>query len=151
MIAMFCIMLIITISVVFRAFSNPLEGQVEIVRLLMLILIMAGLSYTQFQDAHVEVGLIIDRFPIRIRAIFDILAYSLIIASSFIISFYNIQGFFRYIEIGYKSEVLSIPLFPFKLIVAIGLFMWGGEALLKLIKSIFVLRNGESSSQKKVS
>lgn len=143
MITMFMMMLIIALSVLLRAFAHPFSGQVEIVELLMLTLIMAGLSYTQSQDGHVDVGLIVDRFPMRIQAMFDLLACVLIIAVSCVISFYNFQGLARYIEAGYTSQILSIPLFPFKIFVAVGLLLWGLEGLLKLIKTVIVLRNGK--------
>lgn len=146
MITIFVMMIIVTISVILRGFSSPFSGQVEVVELLMLLLIMVGLSYTQSENAHVEIGLIVDKFPIRVQAVFDMIASILIIAVCFVISKANFEGFFSYIEIGYTSSVLSIPLFPFKLIVAIGILLWGLEGILKLIRSVSVFRKGENLS-----
>ncbi|MFC4025283.1 TRAP transporter small permease [Oceanobacillus longus] len=146
MITIFVMMVIVTIAVILRGFSNPFTGQVEAVELLMLTLIMVGLSYTQSENAHIDIGLIVDKFPIRVQAVFDMIASVLMIAVCFIISFFNFEGFFSYVEIGYTSSVLSIPLFPFKLIVAIGMLLWGLEGLLKLIRSFLVFRKGENLS-----
>lgn len=146
MITIFVMMAVVTASVIFRGFSNPFTGQVEVVELLMLTLIMVGLSYTQSEDAHIEIGLIVDRFPIRVQAVFDIIASVLMVAVCIIISIFNFQGFLSYVEIGYTSSVLSIPLFPFKLIVAIGMLLWGIEGILKLIRSFSVLLKGENLS-----
>lgn len=142
-IAIFVMMLVITISVLMRSFGSPLSGQVELVELLMLTLIMVGLSYTQSENGHVDVGLLVDRLPTKVQAVFDILGSLLIIAVSLTISYYNFQGFFNYLNVGFTSQILSIPLSPFKLIVAIGLLLWALEGLLKMAKAIVILRNGK--------
>src|SRR5690625_2621172 len=84
-------MVFITFGVTSRALNHPILGDVEIVQLGMVVLIMLGLAYTQSQNAHISIGLVVDRFPKRIQALLDVLAYVLTFSVSFLIAWIFIE------------------------------------------------------------
>ncbi|PIC62783.1 hypothetical protein CSV79_15285 [Sporosarcina sp. P13] len=133
--------LFITFTVTSRAFGAPILGDVELVQTLMVVLIMFGLAYSQSQDAHISIGLIVDRFSVRVQLVFDVFGYLLTCIICLIIS-----GVFIGVAVGelrgfiITTDLLSIPLFPFKFIIAIGFFLWGMEALLRVILSLINLK-----------
>ena len=102
---------------------------------------MSGISYAQSNNGHVEVGIIVDKLKPKVQATLDIIACILIIFVTFTIAFYNIQGVIKYIELGMTSMVLSIPLFPFKIVIAVGFFFWGIEAIVKFLRTIIMVKN----------
>ena len=39
--------------------------------------------------------------------------------------------------------VLSIPLFPFKIVIAVGFFFWGIEAIVKFLRTIIMVKSNK--------
>jgi TRAP-type C4-dicarboxylate transport system permease small subunit len=130
-------MIFITIGVISRNFFTPLVGDVEIVRLGMIVLIMFSLAYTQKIDGHISIGIIVDKFPKKGQDAFDILGHLLNIVITSTIGF-----IFWGVAINHKStmklstDLLNIPFYPFDFIIAIGFLLWTLVALLKLLRSI---------------
>ncbi|OUM84726.1 MAG: hypothetical protein BAA01_05995 [Bacillus thermozeamaize] len=136
-------MFFITIAVIGRAFHVPVLGDVEVVQLSMVILIMFGLAYSQSRDAHVSIGLLVDRFPPRMQALMDVIGYTLTFIACLVIGWVYLHVAIRYTtEVPQYTDLLEIPLTPFKYIVMIGFFLWGLEALLKVIQSLVHLLKG---------
>lgn len=127
-------MVFIFIAVIAREFNFPILGDVELVQLSMVVLIMFALSYTETENAHISIGLLVDRLPQRAQAILDILANILIAGVSWVFAwvFYH-AAIKEMLGTVIKSALLEIPEFPFKLIIAIGTFLWGLVAISKII------------------
>lgn len=138
-------MIFIFIAVVARSLNSPILGDVELVELSLVILIMFGLSYTETENAHISIGLIVDRLPERMQLIPEILSNLLITSVSWFFAwiFYN-AALKEMLGTVIKSDLLSIPEYPFKLIIAIGTFLWGLVSLFKLIKTIIRLFKGDA-------
>lgn len=137
LITMGMMMLFIAIAVLTRMFFTPIVGDVEIVRLGMVILIMFGLSYTQNIDGHISIGLIVDKLPQKIQYALDIFGSLLNFLITMVIGFIFIGvGMEHKTTMPLSTDLLSIPYYPFDFIIVIGFFMWGLEALLKVITSI---------------
>jgi TRAP-type C4-dicarboxylate transport system permease small subunit len=133
-------MLFITYAVINREFLTPVVGDVEIVQLGMVVLIMFGLAYSQAEDAHVSIGLLVDRFPQRLQHIIDAIAYTFTFAVCLIIGWFTFQAAVNnMVNQRLSTDLLVIPFFPFKFIIAIGFTLWGLEALLKVVQSISAL------------
>lgn len=60
--------LLITVGVVGRAFGKPIIGDVELVQVMMVIVIAAGLAYAQSENAHISIGLVVDKFSPRAQS-----------------------------------------------------------------------------------
>ena len=54
-----------TFAVISRNFHHPIVGDVELLQLGMVVLIMFGLAYSQRQEAHVAIGLLVVVFLLR--------------------------------------------------------------------------------------
>lgn len=127
----------IAVAVISRAIFVPIIGDVELVKLGMVILIMCGLAYTQHVDGHISIGLVVDKLPIKVQKALDVFANLLIMIVAMTISlvFINV-GIKHKTELQLSTDLLSIPFYPFDFIIVLGFAMWSLESLLKLIKSV---------------
>lgn len=130
-------MFFITVAVVSRTFFSPIVGDVEIVRLGMVVLIMFGLAYTQKVDGHISIGLLVDRFPIKWQKALDIFAalLTLIVTITIGFIFIGVSEMHR-VEMPLTTDLLGIAFYPFDFIIVVGFILWGLEALLRLAKAI---------------
>src|SRR5699024_586770 len=106
----------ITISVILRAFNNPITGDYVIVQLLMVILVMTGLPYTQQIKGHVSIDIIVSRFSNNIQIIFDIVAHIFTILVGFTIGSVNILTAIDRYNDSREVDLIHIPIYPFVLI-----------------------------------
>lgn len=136
-------MVFIFISVVARGFNFPILGDVELVQLSLVVMIMFGLSYAESENAHINIGLVVDRLPLRVQAALDILGNILVVVVSWVFAwvFYH-SAMKEMTEQVIKSDLLSIPEFPFKFIIAIGTLLWGLVSLFKIISAVLKLITG---------
>ncbi|MDQ1002906.1 TRAP-type C4-dicarboxylate transport system permease small subunit [Neobacillus niacini] len=149
MIIIFVMMALISLAVIVRAFGKPILGDVELVQFAMIVLIMFGLAYTQKEEAHVSIGLLVDKLSPRVQTILDIFSLILTIVFSWLISFVFYHGAVNEMTgTVIKSTLLSIPHYPFKYIIAIGLFLWGLESLFKIILTFIKLIKGTFEASK---
>lgn len=136
-------MIFITYAVIYREFFTPVVGDVELVQLGMVVLVMFGLAYSQAEDAHISIGLLVDRFPQRIQYMFDIIAFLLTFVICLIIGWVNFEAAVKDMTgMSRSTDLLEIPFYPFKFIIAIGFVLWGLEAFLKVINSIALIIKG---------
>ena len=145
----FGMMLLITIAVVGRSFNSPIMGDVELVQLAMMVIIMFGLGFTQKEGAHISIGLLVDKFSAKIQSILDIFAQLLTTAVCWLLSWVFLNGAVKEMTGQViKSDLLSIPHYPFKFIIMIGLFLWGLESIFKIILTIIKLVKGDIKDTK---
>lgn len=133
-----------TYAVISRNLGAPVVGDVEFMQLGMVVLIMFALAYTQKENAHISIGLLVDRLPNKVQEFIDIISY----LSTFIICL--LIGWVS-LKIGLNSmtgnvkttDLLGVPHFPFRFIIALGFTMWGLEALLKVVRSTVIFFAGK--------
>lgn len=146
---MLLMMLFIAFAAISRAFSFPVIGDIEIVRLGMVVLIMFGLAFTQNTNSHISIGLIVDKFSERTQKLFDFFALILnfIITLTIGIVFINV-GINHMINLKLTTDLLSVPYFYFDFIIVIGFLLWGLEVLLRMI-TIFLslIRKSETTKE----
>lgn len=137
------IAIITTISVVMRFFGSPLLGDVELVQLAMVVLIMGGLAYTQEKEAHIEVDILVNKFPIKVQLFLNIISRLLTAIMAFVIAYIYIQVFFEHLNVTVlKTTLLGIVYYPFDLIIVIGFTTWGLQASLQFFAGIKRFRDG---------
>jgi len=128
--------LLITASVLMRATATPLGGEHELIELMMVTVVMLGLAYTQKTGGHISIGLLVDRLPPRWQAGLDLLAVVLTAATCLLIGWANLRVAYDYATGSPMStDFLSIPLYPFKIVVGLGFWLWGLEAIVGLGES----------------
>lgn len=135
-------MLLISIAVIMRWLKYSLPADVELVVLAMGAVVMFGLAYTQKVHSHISVGLLVDNFSIRWQAAADILTAILTFSVCALIAWANLNVAIDYATTSPTStDYLSIPLWPFKLIVSLGFFLWGLQAIMDIPSILKTVRD----------
>jgi TRAP-type C4-dicarboxylate transport system permease small subunit len=135
-------MLLTTSDVVGRKFfSKTIPGAFEMSEYILAIFILLGAAYTQQVKGHVGVDFITSRLSPRVRAVCQIIT---ILLSLFIITILIWQGWVEGIRERTVSDMLRIPQYPFRLLVAIGGFLLGLELLIDLFGVIGKLKRREA-------
>lgn len=66
--AIAAMMVISTADVLMRkGFHSPIRGSYEFVSLLFVAVVFLGLAYTQSTNEHIQIGVLYDRLPLRVR------------------------------------------------------------------------------------
>ncbi len=128
------LMLITAADVVARdIFNHPVPGTVELSQYLLAVFILLGFAYTQQMKAHVAVSLFTSRLPHHAQLILNIISTLFCLFISYIIAW---QGWA--VGIGEKtvSDMLRVPQYPFRLLVAVAAFLMGLELLIDLGDSL---------------
>ena len=116
-------MLLTTGDVVVRAvWGRHIPGTVELSSYMLAAFILLGVAYTHQVKGHVRVSMLVSRLPERAGLILDLVTTLL---SLFIIAILAYQGWEVGLEERTVSDILRIPQFPFRLLVAVAaLFLW---------------------------
>lgn len=131
-------MFYITFAVLNRQFYKPIIGDVELVQLMMIILIMFGLGYSQSQEAHVSISIIVDRFPEQVQNLIIIIGYILTFIVTMIVAWVTLGIAIDEMKGSSRStDLLEIPFWPFRYVISFGFVLWGLEALKKSLNLIF--------------
>lgn len=135
------LMLLTTGDIIGRKFiSKTIPGTFEISEYILATFILLGAAYTQQVKGHVGVDFLTSRLSPRVRIACEIFTTLL---SLFIISIVIWQGWLEGIRERTVSDMLRIPQYPFRLLVAVGGFLLWLEILIDLINSIGKLKRRE--------
>ncbi|HUL23659.1 MAG TPA: TRAP transporter small permease [Thermodesulfobacteriota bacterium] len=112
-------------------FKRPLNGSVEIVQLLLVVIVYFSLAYTEVRQGHVTMEEVVDRFPRRMKRVlmsimyFAAAVFILILGwRSWILAVQYTKPVFR------VTDVLHLPIAPVVFVMAIGMVLFGLELLL---------------------
>jgi TRAP-type C4-dicarboxylate transport system permease small subunit len=114
-------------------FNRPIPGTVELSRYLLAVFVLLGLAYTQQAKVHVGVSVITSRLPHRAQLILRVVVSFLCLFVSCILVW---QGWVTGIEEKTVSDMLRVPQYPFRLLVAVGAFLTGLELVIDLGDSL---------------
>ena len=137
------IMCILTLEVILRyVFNNPTIWAMETSQLLMCTFIALGGGYTAIQGGHVNVDVIVGKLSGRTRAILDIVTAPLffIFISLFLIKMVEI-GWDSVANLETSGTYFDPPVYPIKILMALGVFLLLIQGLGKLIKDIQLALN----------
>lgn len=139
-VTMTIMMLFTTIAVISRNFGMPIVGDVEIMQLGMIVLIMFALAYTQKEEAHISIGLLVDRMPLKFQHFVDFVSYLITFVICLIIGWVSFNKGLGSMSGNVKStDLLSVPHYPFRFIITLGFLLWALEAFLKSSKALLAL------------
>jgi TRAP-type C4-dicarboxylate transport system permease small subunit len=128
------LMLITATDVLSRdVFNYPVSGTVELSEYMMSVFILLGLAFTQQVKAHVGVSLVTSRLPHRAQLFLNIITT---LISLFIFSILAWQGLVVGIEERTVSDLLRVPQYPFRLLVAVASFFVCLELLIDFGDSV---------------
>jgi TRAP-type C4-dicarboxylate transport system permease small subunit len=128
------LMLLTTGDVIGRSFfRKPIPGTFELSEYILATFILLGAAYTQQVKGHVGVDFVTARLSPHLRTACQIITTLL---SLFIIGIVIWQGWIEGIRERTVSDMLRIPQYPFRLLVAIGGFLLWLELLIDLFSLI---------------
>ncbi len=128
------LMLATAVDVICRnLFNLPMMGVVESSGYFLAVFILLGLGYTEQVKAHVRVTIMTSRLSPRAQLILNIMTT---LVSLFIFSILVWQGLVVGIEERTVSDLLRIPQYPFRLLVAVGAFFVCLELLIDFGDSV---------------
>jgi TRAP-type C4-dicarboxylate transport system permease small subunit len=124
------LMLITAADVVARdLFNHPIPGTIELSQYMLAIFVLLGLAYTQQMKAHVTVSLFTSHLSERTQAILNVFTT---LIGLFIFVILAWQGLVVGFEERTVSDMLRIPQYPFRLLVAAAGFFVLLELLIDL-------------------
>jgi len=94
-------------------FNSPLTGSFELVEFMMVLLIPFSIVYCASENSHVQVDIIVERFPKGIRSFFMFTANLLSLILFLLITWQTVIYVIEEYDSKLTSAVLYIPVFPF--------------------------------------
>ena len=136
------LMLITAADVVGRdVFNHPIPGVIELSQYLLAVSILLGLAYTQQIKGHVGVSMLISRLSARAQLMMSLFGT---LVGLFLFVLLAWQGLVVGLEEKTVSDMLRVPQYPFRLLVAVAAFLTFLELLIDLGSSIQKLGRMES-------
>ena len=124
------LMILTTLDVIGRDVLNfPVPGTVELSQYLLVTFVLLGLAYTQQAKGHVPVSVLTSRLPLWGQLILKITSS---LFGLFIFFLLTWQGWKIAMEERTVSDLLRIPQFPFRILVAVAAFLTFLELLIDL-------------------
>lgn len=114
-------------------FNHPIPGVTELSQYLLAVFILLGLAYTQQIKAHVGVSALTSRLSPPAQFILHVVT-ALLSLFLFIILLW--QGWVVGMEERTVSDMLRIPQYPFRLLVAVAAFLVCLQLLIDLVDSV---------------
>jgi TRAP-type C4-dicarboxylate transport system permease small subunit len=101
-------------------FNHPIPGTVELSQYMLAVFVLLGLAYAQQVKAHVGVSIITSRLPYHIQLLLSVIATLFCLFISCILVW---QGWVIGIEEKTVSDMLRVPQYPFRLLIAVAAFL----------------------------
>jgi TRAP-type C4-dicarboxylate transport system permease small subunit len=137
-----CMLLVVSDVIKREAVIIPIPGVIEMVDLLGAVMMSMGMGYLALVKGHVDVSVLVERFPPRVRAFFDLV-------NSVIIFGFTILLTVGMVEFGILMQVTSqatpflrIPEHPFIYLVAAGLALPCLVFIRDLVSAAIRIRKG---------
>ena len=135
------LMLITAADVVGRdLFNHPIPGVIELSQYLLAVSILLGLAYTQQVKGHVGVSILISRLSARAQIMMNLFGT---LVGLFLFVLLAWQGLVIGLEEKTVSDMVRVPQYPFRLLVAVAAFLTFLELLIDLGSSILKLGRTE--------
>lgn len=129
-------MVLIVANIVYRLFGHVITGSYELSELMIVVAASFALGYAGLTKSHVDVKIIVEKFPERLQAVIETITSFLSMGTWAIIAY---ASAIIMVERWHSelSEMLEVPNGPFRLILLIGLIL---VALVYLVDMISALR-----------
>ncbi len=133
--AIIAVMLLIVFNVILRTtVGTPILGTYEYVGFITVIIIGLAISHCAFQNSHIAVGFIMDKFPERVRIPVDFLIHLASIIFLALSSFHVFKYAQSMVLTGVVSPTTKTPIYPFICMAALGLAVLCAVLLVRMIK-----------------
>ena len=115
--------------------NRPLLGALELSEILLVLLTFGGFAYTELRNGHVDVDVLVERFPPRVRALCETLAALLSTAFWGAIAGRTVVRAIDIHRAGETTANLSIPIGPLVWAAAVGSALFALTLLVRTLAS----------------
>lgn len=137
-ILLFLIIILLVVNTVSRELGYPIEGLNSLSVLVLVAVVYLGLSITEQNDQHAAVEILPESLNKPSRKKLDILISVIKIVSIGIFLYAAVPNLFLSIQSGEAfADVVTIPIWPAKLAIVLGLFVFELQIILNFFKVIF--------------
>ena len=117
----FGMMMLTVLDVILRyLFNSPILGAFEITEFMMVFIVFLSLAYTQSQKGHVSVDIFVTILSERKQLFIELISHIIYFLLLLIITWKSVARAIELMESKEVSGTLSIPVFPFYFVVALG-------------------------------
>jgi TRAP-type C4-dicarboxylate transport system permease small subunit len=118
-------------------FNEPVQGGVELVELLMVIIVACGIAVTTAADDHISVDSLFDKLPSLGQQILRVWAGVISTFVFAILTWQGVNGGIDAVDSRKATSILKVPMSPFQYFLAIGFL---ASFIFSLIQTILLLR-----------
>jgi TRAP-type C4-dicarboxylate transport system permease small subunit len=146
--SIFLMMLLITFDVLGRnLFNHPLVGAQEITEMLMVVTVYCGIAYTQRENGHVGMDLLITKvYKGAMRKIALTIILILAVGVNILVSYFTFQNAIDTYHKGVVSIYLMWPVWFLPLFVSIGSIILSARLFVDWLDELFNTKNIDSNS-----
>lgn len=126
-----------------KTFTAPIQGAYEITEVLLLCTVMASFAYAQSRHAHINMGMVLKRFPRSVALVLYGLMGILSAATAGAVGYAAILQAQSAMERGSVTAVLKIPLVPFYYVEVVAMFIFAIVLLYDAVLAFVATRNDE--------
>ncbi|MDD2554144.1 MAG: TRAP transporter small permease [Desulfotomaculaceae bacterium] len=135
-------MLLVVVNILLRVlFKAPIFGAYEYVGLLTALVIGLALAQCSVQNGHIDVSLVVDLFPARLRDVVGVfinfISMCFLAASSWYVGAYARSMY----DSGLVTPTTQTPIYPFVYLIALGLLVYSLVLLVRSIEYIIKAAN----------
>lgn len=131
------LMVLVAVNVVMRYGLNlPIIWAEDVVGLMLITLIFFALSHCWIEDGHVRMTLLYDRLSGRGRAVLDVLAAGVGLFFWGVLFYQSLLDVSSAMKLHEILDVSGIILWPFRIVLSVGLLMLNLQFILSLIDAL---------------
>lgn len=137
--------LLVVYDIVVRMMGHPTIWGLELSCILLTIITFLGFGYCMLHGGHVKVDIVYAHWSERTKAICDVLTYPFIIATCVVIFIYGGDVAWESLIEGRRStSAWGPPLWISQIVVPIGAFLCGLQALVRWIRDLVTAVTGKN-------
>ena len=126
-------------------FNSPVLGGTELVELLIALTIGLSFSYGQYLKRHIHVEIFYDMIKGRVKTVLDIIIHLICLGVYVLIGYMALLQADYLKGVSMTSQVLLIPAWPFRMVLAIGCFAYCLAIIRDIIGFVRNLIQGKES------
>ncbi|MDR1572100.1 MAG: TRAP transporter small permease [Clostridiales Family XIII bacterium] len=145
----FFLMCMTAIHVILRKVSYfSVPGAMELTELSLVVIVFCAIGYLQSQGGHVRVNMFVDMLPLRARSFVSFVILLLSAVALFLMFYAGLRQIGAQFETGLATNVLKIPIWPFVIIMTIGIIFYALSLLVHAIEALIVAVRGDGGEEK---
>jgi TRAP-type mannitol/chloroaromatic compound transport system permease small subunit len=132
--------LIVLVDVILRyVFNKPTTWAWDVNLQLLAVLALLGAGYCLLHEAHVRMDIVWVRLPVRGKAILNSITYLLFLFTISMLFWLSVSAASLSVQTGERySSYLAPPIYPLKIVIAIGLLLLLLQGISKLVGEILI-------------